>query len=179
MVPVKPHGRSQCVFFQSSTSAYCETNLGVPQGSVPGPFLFCLYINDLKGCLSITNALRLLNADDLQIYIQVPATKIDIEMGIKQLSDLARLVAVWAEHNHLTLNSKKAKAIIFGTAHTIKLFKDLQTPKITINNTGDQTEFISEITSLGVILDNNLSRKARVNCVSKRVHTSLYGLRFI
>ena len=51
-------------------------------------------------------------------------------------SDLARIIAEWAEFNDLTLNPKKTKAIIFGTAHTIKLLKDLQAPFITINNAG-------------------------------------------
>ena len=153
--------------------------LGVPQGSVLGFLLFCLHINDLKDFLGITGALRLLYADDLQIYIQVPATKSDIEMGVKQLSDFTRMVAVWAELNHLTLNPKKTKAIIFGTAHIIKLFKELQTPKIKINNTGDQTEFVNEVVSLGVMLDSTLSWEAQVNRVTKKVNKVLYVLRFI
>ena len=88
------------------------------------------------------------------------------------------MVAVWAEQNHLTLNPKKRKAIIFRTADTIKLLKDLETPKITINSTGEQTEFVYEIISLGVILDNVVSWEAQVNRVSKKVNKALYGLRF-
>ena len=57
------------------------------------------------------------------------------------LSDFARIVAVWAELNDLTLNHNKTKAIIFGTAQTIKLFKDFQALFITINNAGNQTDF--------------------------------------
>ena len=63
------------------------------------------------------------------MYVQLPATKIDIEMSIKKLSNLARMVAVWSVHNHLTFNHNKTKAIIFGTARIIKIFKDLQTPE--------------------------------------------------
>ena len=123
----------------------------------------------LKTASAITWTLRLLHADDLQIYIQALATKSDIEMGVKQLSDLARMIAVWAELNHLTLNPKKTKAIIFGTAHIIKLFKELQTLKIKINNTGDQTEFVNEVVSLGVMLDSTLSWETQVNRVIKKM----------
>ena len=77
---------------------------------------------------------------------------------------------MWAELNHLTLNPKKTNAIHFGATHTIKLFNDLQTPKITINNTGDQTEFFNEIISFDVIVDNTFSWEAQVNRVSKRVN---------
>ena len=56
-------GRWQCVFSQSSISTYCETNLEVPQSSVLGSLLFCLYINYLKDFPDIAGALRLLYAD--------------------------------------------------------------------------------------------------------------------
>ena len=151
----------------------------MPQGSVLSLLLFCLYINDLKDFPGIAKVLRLLYADDLQIYIQVPATKPEIERGIQMLFDLAQIVALWAELNDLTLNPKKTKSIVFGTAHTIKLFKDLQAPFITINNAGNQTEFVNEIISLGVVLDNTLSWEAQVNRVTKKVNKALYCLKFI
>ena len=100
-------------------------------------------------------------------------------MDFKKLSDFAKMVSVWPELNHLTLNPKKTKAIIFGTAHTIKLSKQLQTSKITINNTGNQTEFVNAIISLGLIVDNTLSPEAQVNRVTKRVNKVLYDLRLI
>ena len=60
-----------CAFSQTSSSSYLEINLRLPQESVLSPFLFCLYINDLKERIGERNTLRLLYADDLQIYIQV------------------------------------------------------------------------------------------------------------
>ena len=58
-------GRSQCVFSGSASLRYRVTNLGVPQGSVLVPLLFCLYVNDLQEELGDGPVMRLLYADDL------------------------------------------------------------------------------------------------------------------
>ena len=96
--------------------------MGVPQGSVLKTLLFCLYMNDLKDYLLDTRIFRLLYADDLQIYVQVPTNKI-VE-GISCLSQSAKIVAKWAENNRLSLNTKKTQAIVVGSSHTIKQFKN-------------------------------------------------------
>ena len=67
------------------------------------------------------------------------------------------------ELNSLTINALKNKAIVFGSAHTIKLFKGLEIPCITINNAGEQVQFVDEVTSLGVVLDSTPSWGLRSN----------------
>ena len=52
-------------------SSYLKLNTGVPQGSVLGPLLFALYVNDISLCLD-HNVSHLMYADDLQIYIRCP-----------------------------------------------------------------------------------------------------------
>ena len=85
---------TQTVVTSMGYSVYLETNLNVPQGSVLGPLLFCIYINDLKQHLHVEGLRYILYAGDLQIYLQVPADQV-VE-GIERISLAAREVAEWA-----------------------------------------------------------------------------------
>ena len=63
---------------------------------------------------------------DLQNYVQVPANK--IVGDISCLSQSVKMVAKWAETNRLSLkNTKKTQAIVFGSSHIIKQFKNFST----------------------------------------------------
>ena len=114
-------GRQQCVQTQSlGSSSWSNTNLGVPQGSVLGPLLFCLYINDIRDVLDSRCIKHILYADDLQIYVQVPKDSVDV--GIETLQRAVGAVSAWAVGAFLKLNKLKTKAIVFGSDHFINNF---------------------------------------------------------
>ena len=163
------------VISKLSSSEPRDINLGVPQGSVLGPLLFCLYINDLQDHLG-SNVFHLFYADDLQIYIQVPPECI-LE-GIKKLSLVANGVSRWAKMVSLHLNPDKTRAIYFGTGHFVDQINELNLPGVDMGE-GVIVPFVQEIKSLGVILDSKLSWEPHVVSVGKKVNRVLYTLRFI
>ena len=110
-------GRSQRVVSRSGESEYLETNLGVPQGSVLGPLLFSININDLQNHLNLEGIKFILYADDLQVYLTVPLDQI-LE-AIARLS-LAAQKQRWAAGAALQLNATKTKAIFFGSEYRVR-----------------------------------------------------------
>ena len=161
---------------KDGNSEWLETNLGVPQGSVLGPLLFCLYINDLRDVLDGNDIRHLLYADDLQIYVH--CNKDNIQEGITRLTSAAGAVAEWSVGSGLRLNARKTKAIIFGSKNSINDISSLDLPGI-VMRTGELIPFSSEVTSLGIILDSKLTWKPHIDKVTKKVNKALYSLRFI
>jgi retron-type reverse transcriptase len=82
-------------------SNQCKVSIGVPQGSVLGPLLFLVYINDLSSCLHHTQAS--LFADDTAIYC-VASTPSELQTKLNE--DLIHLKS-WLDENRLSLNLLK------------------------------------------------------------------------
>jgi hypothetical protein len=96
-------GRTQETRFGEKTSAAKEIGLGVPQGSVLGPLLFILYIDDIKHVLK--HCKISLFADDTLIYIASDT----LEKALKKMNEDIASLAVWLCHNKLKLNINKTK----------------------------------------------------------------------
>ena len=160
---------------KTSSSDPLGVNLGVPQGSVLGPLLFWLYINDVKEHLD-ADVFHLLYADDLQIYVQ--ASPESANEAIEKLSIAAHNINIWAKKVSLRLNPDKTQAIFFGTNHFVDQLDRLNLPGVTVSE-GVTVPFVKEVKSLGVILDNKLSWESHVTSIGKKVNRVLYTLRFI
>ena len=153
--------RSQRVKFKELSSSL-PLSYGVPQGSILGPLLFVLYINDLPQCLVRSNIS--MYADDTVIYT-TGSRPDDVMMKIQE--DIQR-VEQWMKSNQLVLNLTKTKSLLFGTAQKLAGATDFN-----ILIQGKEIDRVSNFCYLGVTLDENLSWKEHVGEVFKKVNKRL------
>ena len=101
--------RSQVVSLGKNLSSPLAVENGVPQGSILGPVLFSLYINDLPSCINFSNVI--MYADDTVIFFssaQLMEVELKLNMELTSLSE-------WLCGNKLLLNLKKTEFMVFGT----------------------------------------------------------------
>lgn len=143
--------RTQRVKYSNVLSNIGRVTCGVPQGSILGPLLFILFVNDFPLCLQSASAS--LYADDTAIVL---TRKSDIELQACLETEMGR-AATWMRQNRLTLNTKKKKLMIFGTPQTLTRFKHIK-----LDVDGQVIERVTTFKYLGLTLDTNLKFKEHV-----------------
>ena len=97
----------------SHLTAPSPMQTGVPQGSVLGPLLFCLYTTPLSHMLSTTALSYHFYADDTQLYISFNSP--DSATSLATLSSALDSVHAWLTSNRLSVNPSKTEFLIIGT----------------------------------------------------------------
>ena len=138
---------------------------GVPQGSILGPLLFSIYLNDLKTSLDIAKTISF--ADDTTMYISNKSSKMLFQNANRELSNLK----TWFDANKLSLNSKKTKFLLFRTK-TMKYNDELS-----LSIGGDIIHREEFTTFLGMRIDDMLSWDQHINYLHKKLSSTLYVLR--
>lgn len=155
-------GRSQYVQVEHEVSRMVSTYRGVPQGSILGPLLFLLYVNDLFHELSFLKGYTY--ADDVQLLATFDTSSLSISK--EQINiELTRLVE-WSKCNFLQLNPTKCKFMIFSK-HPIDI-------NILLDN--ESLEVVTHYKTLGIILDDNLTFNHHINSVISRISWTLRRL---
>lgn len=151
--------RCQTVELDSFVSSVRKIISGVPQGSVLGPFLFMMFINDLT---HVINYCRYhMFADDLQIY-KFCSLK-DIPNCIEKVNQDIQSILLWSKTNKLDLNSTKTQCILIAASD--RCTDNL--PKIMVD--GLEVKFSSTVNNLGIHLDKTLCWSFHVESICKRV----------
>ena len=137
--------RSQYVSINGYDSGLAAINCGVPQGSVLGPLLFLLYINDLNQAIKFCKVHHFADNTNL-LYLGNSIKKLNKLVN----ADLKRLVN-WLNANKISLNVKKTEMVIFKSKQK-KFEGDLK-----IKLSGKRLYPTESVKYLGVKIDTNLS----------------------
>ena len=150
-------GRKQYTVVNGVKSCELLIDIGVPQGSVLGPLLFLLYINDLP---LVTDSISKLYADDTCLLISAPTLN---ALQIKVNREVNKMYK-WMLSNKLSLNYTKTKFMLFQRQKTSMPFN------LYIND--KKIKEVSSFKYLGVRIDNRLSWKDHIKHLESKLAQS-------
>ena len=159
--------RFQQVQISGKLSQSKEIKAGVPQGSVLGPLLFLLYINDLP--LYIKHCLLDLFADDGILHssnVYLPTVTTFLIADLDNFSD-------WCDDNDMKKNTSKSKAMFLATKCTANKIME-EPPILTIR--GDQIQVSETEKLLGVHINNSLTWTCHIEATLKKCNSLLFLL---
>ena len=132
-------GRSQVCDVEGTLSESKEATCGVPQGSILGPLLFLIYVNDMSAAVK---SRLLLYADDSVLLVSGK----DVKVIEQTLSRELESVRDWLIDNKLSLHLGKTESILFGSKKKLK-----RANKISVQCSGSILESKTSVTYLGLI----------------------------
>jgi len=153
--------RQQVVDVSGTLSSQGDISCGVPQGSILGPLLFLIYVNDME--LAV-NCKLLLYADDSALL--VPGR--DVSEIEKRLGTELNSLSTWLVDNKLSLHLGKTESILFGTKKRLRKIN-----KLKINCNGHEVEAHTSVKYLGAELDQSLSGENMGNNVIQKGNSRL------
>lgn len=151
--------RTQVIVVKGFRSNIERVTSGVPQGSILGPLLFVLFINDIDSCFHNSN--YLLYADDLKVYKTITS----VEDGVKLQEDLDRL-SNYCLLNKLQFNLSKCNSITYT--------KKIHTFDSTYYLCNTNLSKVTSIRDLGVTLDSKLHLDQHIDKIISKAY-QLFG----
>ena len=159
--------RSQAVSSGGKLSDNGFVTCGVPQGSILGPLLFLIFINDLPLCLSEHAFSIDLYADDTTIYdIQK-----DLHILVKNLQRTLDHLKDWFRQNGMILNTQKTKVMLLATRQK-RLHIDESIFVLNYDNT--QLQVTTEDKILGINIEQNLQWNDHFQVVCKKMSSYIW-----
>jgi len=150
------HNRNQRVALPNGVSSFQHVSSGVPQGSVLGPFLFLIYINDITDLFPDAGNIKLF-ADDIKIYLEIT----DI-FTVPTLQNNIDDINSWATTWQLKLAINKSQHIHISLSRIAVL------PKFSLND--NILSSCSSCRDLGIIIDSRLSFIEHTNSMVAKAH---------
>ena len=160
-------GRQQCVDLDGEVSPWLDVKLGVPQGSILGPILFLLYVNDINKCNEHAEYTKF--ADDTTIL----TTGSTIESATAKMNKSLERADLWFKRNKLNLNPSKTRYMIFNSkTEETKLVKIGDTYIDRVWSKGKEQSF----KLVGIHVDEKLKWDKHIHYIARKMDWALYGL---
>ena len=155
-------GRYQYVCIENTSSMKLPIKAGVPQGSILGPLLFNIFINDVIKSSSKFNFV--MYADDTTLNSTLESfgdVKDVIEIQTRITDELNKIIK-WLEVNKLCLNVAKSKFMLFHKPPKV-------IPNLTFNIKQHKIDYVDKFTFLGLIIDCQITWKMHINSISGKI----------
>ena len=162
--------RTYCVQIGGTLSEVKPLERGVPQGSVLGPVLFCIYTIELSYLLAKHGVVFKLFADDTQFYLSLR----DIQDTEARLSSIMVDIGRWMNCKQLKLNEGKTECLVIGRNFDVNRY-DVR--HLQVN--GRVMSVSDGVKDLGVLLDSNLSFKTQIQHTVCMANYHMKNLSFV
>jgi hypothetical protein len=149
----------------NSVSEWQKVEQGVPQGSILGPLIFLVYINDLP-CIINKVAKPILYADDTSILCFKSNNN---ELAIA-LRGILELINWWFSSNSLTLNLTKTNWVHFSSEPNTSI-------NINMNYRGIEINSMNTVKFLGLIIESTLTWKEHITYIATKLSSASYAIR--
>ena len=160
--------RTQRVYVNGKYSPDGALNLGVPQGSILGPLLFGIFINDLPLHITNKNVSCELFADDSSLHSSsktLNKVQSDLQHGIND-------VAKWCNQNKMTLHPKKSNSMVITSRQ-----KHQRAPLLLdLSLNADPIDQVTSHTVLGIIVDQELRWDVHLKNMCSKLSNDLHLL---
>ena len=165
--------RQQFVDFDGTVSNICTLSTGVPQGSILGPLLFIIYMNDIHIASKQFNFI--LYTDDTNMISPMCSFSLQIALQSISMTQLSHNINVelnniqeWLSINKLSLNVKKTKFTIFHYRQ-----RNIDILILDLQISSEKIERVAEFNFLGLTVDENLNWNAHIQKVSDKISRTL------
>ena len=138
---------------------------GVPQGSVLGPLLFIMFIDDISTLKLSSSSKLVLYADDIVLYKFLQSNS-----DFLQLQENLNLINEWSDSKHLNFNGQKSKYMILSNKKKLRA----ESPVLTIG--AAEIERVHEFQYLGATITSTLSWSEHIHNTARKVRKLLYEI---